>query len=173
MRVPRFLNGLKPSVKKFRHRARTVYINRFHSFTPADFRQMLRSLGVQPGDVLCVHSSFDQFLGFTGNLGDAIRSLQESVEPDGGILMPTQPFNTTAIEYVRTHPYTDLVRSHSRMGPHDRDPAPYAQHHTQHKSNSPGCSLGQPRSTFGRERLGSPYPVWPEHRVSPSARVRW
>jgi aminoglycoside 3-N-acetyltransferase len=116
MRVPGFLCGLKPFVKQFRHRTRTAYIERFHSFTPTDFREMLRGLGVRPGDVLCVHSSFNQFLGFRGNVGDVIQVLCDSVGPSGGILMPTQPFNTTAIDYVRTHPVTDLARSPSLMG---------------------------------------------------------
>ena len=116
MRVPGFLNGLKPSVKRFHHRARTAYLNRFHSFTTTDFRDMLRGLGVQAGDVLCVHSSFNRFLGFRGNIGDAIQVLRDSVGPSGGILMPTQPFTGSAINYVRTHPVTDLARSPSLMG---------------------------------------------------------
>jgi len=116
MRVPAFLNGLKPPVKRFRHRARSAYINFFHSFTPAEFREMLPGLGVRTGDVLCVHSSFDQFLGFRGNVGEALEVLKDSVGPEGGILMPTQPFTSTAIEYVRTHPVTDLARAPSLVG---------------------------------------------------------
>ena len=33
----------------------------------------LRAVGVRPGDVVCVHSAFDQFLGFQGNVGDALK----------------------------------------------------------------------------------------------------
>lgn len=116
MRVPGFLNGLKPPVKRIRHRVRTAYIKRFHAFTPADFRDMLRGLGVQADDVLCVHSSFNQFLAFRGNVGDVLQCLQEAVGQEGGILMPTQPFNSTAIDYARTHPVTDLARAPSLMG---------------------------------------------------------
>ncbi len=116
MWFPRFLSPLKPPLKRFRHRARTGYINRFHSFTPADFREKLRGLGVKTGDVLCVQSSFDQFLGFQGNVGDAIKSLQEAVGPAGGLLMPTHPFGGRAIDYVRAHPVTDLARAPSVMG---------------------------------------------------------
>jgi aminoglycoside 3-N-acetyltransferase len=116
MRVPAFLNGLKSPVKRFRHRARSAYINFFHSFTPAEFRETLRGLGVVSGDVLCVHSSFDQFLGFRGNVGDALQALKDSVGPEGGIMMPTQPFTSTAIDYVRTHPVTELARAPSLMG---------------------------------------------------------
>jgi aminoglycoside N3'-acetyltransferase len=116
MQAPAFLNGLKTSVKRLRRSARTAYVNRFHAFTPDDFCRSLNDLGVQSGDVLCVHSSFESFQGFQGKVGDALRSLQESVGADGGIIMPTQPFSCTAVEYARRHPVTDLVRAPSLMG---------------------------------------------------------
>ena len=116
MSIPAFLSPLKPPLKRLRHRARAAYINRFHSFTPADFRERVRGLGVETRDVLCVQSSFDQFLGFQGNVGDAIQSLKDLVGPDGGLLMPTQPFGGRAIDYVRDHPVTDLARARSVMG---------------------------------------------------------
>jgi aminoglycoside 3-N-acetyltransferase len=116
MRVPTFLNGLKSPVKRWRHRVRAAYIKRFHAFTPMDLRAMLHGLGVQAGDVLCVHSSFDRFLGFQGHFGDALQALRDTVGPAGGILMPTQPFNGSAIDYIRAHPVTDMARSPSLMG---------------------------------------------------------
>jgi aminoglycoside 3-N-acetyltransferase len=116
MRVPAWLSGLEPPVKRFRHRVRTAYIKRFHTFTPTDLRAMLRSLGVQTGDILCIHSSFDRFLGFQGHFGDALQTLRDAVGPSGGILMPTQPFSGSAISYVRTHPVTDIARAPSLMG---------------------------------------------------------
>jgi aminoglycoside N3'-acetyltransferase len=116
VQVSGFLNGLKISIKRFRHRIHTAYVKRVYSFTPTDFRVMLHSLGIQTGDILCVHSSFDRFLGFQGNVGDAIRALCDTVGPEGGILMPTQPFRSSAIDYVRTHPVTDLRRDPSLMG---------------------------------------------------------
>jgi aminoglycoside N3'-acetyltransferase len=116
VQVPEFLNSPKLSIKRFYHRIRTAYIKRMYSFTPTDFRAMLHGLGVQTGDVLCVHSSFDRFLGFQGNVGDALQSLCDIVGPEGGILMPTQPFTSSAIDYVRTHPVTDLRRAPSLMG---------------------------------------------------------
>ena len=74
MWIPKFLSGLKPPLKRLRHRARAGYIKRFYSFTPADFLETLRRLGIGRGDVVCVQSSFDQFLGFQGNLGDALNA---------------------------------------------------------------------------------------------------
>lgn len=116
MRVPAFLNDVKQPVKLLRHRLRNEYIRRFFSFTPEDLLKGLRDLGIQPGDVVCVHSSFDQFLGFQGNLGDALQVLQMAVGSSGGLMMPTQPFQGSAIDYVRNNPITNIARTPSRMG---------------------------------------------------------
>jgi aminoglycoside 3-N-acetyltransferase len=116
MWIPGFLNGLKPPLKRLRHRARAGYIKRFYSFTEADFCEKLRGLGVGRGDVVCVQSSFDQFLGFQGNVGEAIKCLKDAVGPEGGLFMPTQPFGGRAIDWVREHPVTDLARHASVMG---------------------------------------------------------
>lgn len=116
MRVPGFLRGLKEPVKRARHRARAAYVARFHAFTPADLVAALRGLGIAPGDVACVHSSFDRFQGFRGTVKDALQGLQDAVGTEGGLLMPTQPFNSAAVEWVRTHPLTDIARAPSLMG---------------------------------------------------------
>jgi aminoglycoside 3-N-acetyltransferase len=111
-----FLGKVKSPIKKLRHRARAAYVKRFHAFSPAQFRDMLHGLGIQTGDVLCVHSSFDQFLGFEGHVGDVLQSLQDTVGQDGGLVMPTQPFGGLAVEFARQQKITDLRRTPSRMG---------------------------------------------------------
>ena len=111
-----FIAGIKDPLRRYRHRVRTAYIKRFHAFAPDDFLQALRWLGIASGDVVCVHSSFDRFMGFTGNVGDALKTLQEAVGPEGGLVMPTQPFNESALQYVGKHPITDVARAPSLMG---------------------------------------------------------
>lgn len=111
-----FLSEVKLPIQRLRRRIRTAYVERFHAFSPDQFRDTLFDLGIQPGDVVCAHSSFDQFLGFKGNVGDALKTLQETVGPDGGLLMPTQPFGGSAIDYARRQEITDLRRTPSRMG---------------------------------------------------------
>ena len=115
MRVP-IPPRLKQTLKQVRHDLRNAYIRRFLAFTPADFVAVLRRLGVQQGDILCAHSSFDQFLGFEGNLGDAVNALKDTVGPDGGLMMPTQPFSGSAIDYVKKTPVTNIARAPSLMG---------------------------------------------------------
>ena len=108
--------GIKQRLKKLRHEARTAYVRRFHAFSAMEFKALLVDLGVRPGDVVCVHSAFDQFLGFDGNVGDALKLLQQAVGAEGGLMMPTQPFTSTAIDYVRKHPVTDIGRAPSMVG---------------------------------------------------------
>lgn len=114
--TPTLLGSFKQELKRLRHDARAAYVKRFHAFGPAQFQDLLGRLGVRKGDVVCVHSAFDQFLGFQGHVGDALRLLQESIGPEGGLLMPTQPFTSTAIDYVRKHPITDVARAPSMVG---------------------------------------------------------
>lgn len=114
--TPTLLGSFKQKLKRLRHNARAAYVKRFHAFSPAQFQELLGSVGVRTGDIVCVHSAFDQFLGFQGNVGDALRLLQESVGNEGGLMMPTQPFTSTAIDYVRKHPVTDVARAPSMVG---------------------------------------------------------
>jgi aminoglycoside 3-N-acetyltransferase len=89
---------------------------RFFAFTPADLQRALLHLGVLPGDVLMVHSAFDRFFGFHGGPVDVIRALQEVVGPGGTLMMPTIPFQGTAVEYALGDPVFDARQTVSRMG---------------------------------------------------------
>jgi len=93
-----------------------VYHRMFFRFTPADLRRALLQLGIVPGDVLIVHSAFDKFLGFEGGPVDVVRALQEVVGPDGALMMPTIPFQGTAVEYALGDPVFDVRQTVSRMG---------------------------------------------------------
>src|SRR5262245_50403758 len=112
MRVP-LPSSLKQTLKQVRHDLRKAYFRRFFAFTPADFVGALRRLGVQQGDIVCAHSSFNQFLGFQGSLGDALNALKETVGQNGGLMMPTQPFSGSAIDYVKQNPVTNIGRAPS------------------------------------------------------------
>ena len=108
--------GLRQQLKQTRHDVRNAIIRRFYAFTPDDLHAVLRRLGVRRGELVCAHSAFDSFLGFQGNVGDALNVLRDAVGPDGGLMMPTQPFLGSAINYVRKHPITNIARAPSLMG---------------------------------------------------------
>jgi aminoglycoside 3-N-acetyltransferase len=114
--VGALIQQLKSQIRQRRSQVRATLIKRFYRFSPAQFGQALSGLGIKEGEVLCVHSSFNQFLGFEGHVGDALSVLQVAVGPGGGLVMPNQPFSGSAITYARSGKATDLRRTPSRMG---------------------------------------------------------
>jgi aminoglycoside 3-N-acetyltransferase len=109
IRLKRFVKGLLRRLRLFRVRT-------FHSFDVKALRRALSEIGVARGDTLLVHSGYDAFTGFTGKPADVITVLEEMIGPHGTILMPSMPFNGTAIEYLRSGAITDIARTPSRMG---------------------------------------------------------
>lgn len=55
----------------------------------------LRTLGVQPGDVLIVHSSLSRLGWVAGGAVAVIQALQDAVTPEGTLVMPTFTLNLT------------------------------------------------------------------------------
>jgi aminoglycoside 3-N-acetyltransferase len=111
-----FLARAKGTVKGMRKRARAAYARRFRSFGDAELRALLRGLGVEPGDVLLVHSSLGRFEGYQGKPTDIIKALEDAVGFEGALLMPTLPFSGTAVEWVKKAPAFDAARTPSKMG---------------------------------------------------------
>ena len=107
---------LKGAAKRWFHKFRREYVRHRYRFTPDDFLRGLRRMGVRPGDVVMVHSSFDRFDGFTGKPADAVLALQKAVGPAGTLLMPTMPFTGLALDYVAQGEILDVLRTPSRMG---------------------------------------------------------
>ena len=114
---------LKPGLRSLRQkvqirwsRIRRRWIIPYFTFGPREFEALLRRLGVEPGDVVMVHSSYDRFEGFQGSLGDAMQVLRDAVGSDGGLLMPTLPFSGPAVDYARRNCVLDVKRTPSQMG---------------------------------------------------------
>ncbi|TMD71456.1 MAG: AAC(3) family N-acetyltransferase [Chloroflexi bacterium] len=105
-------SGAKMGLKRLQR----AYVRTFWAFTAADLCNALQRLGVEPGDFLMVHSSFDKFLGFRGGPVEAIHALQDVVGPRGTLMMPTLPFTGSAIEYTSRDLVFDVRRTASRMG---------------------------------------------------------
>ena len=110
------LRPLTTALRGWQAAARRAWIERFYAFSPDDLLRALRRLGVTPGDVLIVHASYARFAGFRGSVHDALRTLQRAVGEQGALLMPTQPFSGTAVEFAASAPFTDLKRTPSHMG---------------------------------------------------------
>ena len=108
--------ALKTHVKKSIRRARSLYAKTFQAFEPADLERVLHDLGVAAGDTLLLHSSFDEFAGFTGKPTAALAVLQRLITTDGILMVPTLPFTGTAVGYAQGNPIFDPARTASRMG---------------------------------------------------------
>jgi aminoglycoside 3-N-acetyltransferase len=106
----------KRAIKGWLKRVHGAYVRRCFAFGPEKLQNALTALGVARGDVLLVHSAFDGFQGFTGGPTDVIRVLQDTVGPDGTLLMPTIPFTDSAVAYVSRQPRFDVLRTPSRVG---------------------------------------------------------
>lgn len=108
--------AIQQAIRARRSQLRKAYLRAFHSFTPDDLLAALRSLGIQPGDTVFVHSAYSKFAGFTEDPITAIQTLQRAVGDHGNLLMPTMPFKGSAVDYARSGAITDLRTSPSQMG---------------------------------------------------------
>jgi len=107
---------MKQSLKgKYKH-AQFAWRRWRYSFSQEQLLEALRAMGIDVGDVVLVHSSFDQFDGFTGTPSDVNRIMRNAVGPEGVLLMPTLPFRGSAIEYVSQGKIFDVKRTPSQMG---------------------------------------------------------
>jgi len=107
---------VKAYIKTKLRQAKSLYVEAFHAFSGDDVQRVVRECGVAVGDTVLVHSSYDAFQGFSGKPSDVIAILQAAVGESGTLLMPTLPFNGTAIEYASRNPVFDVKRTPSRMG---------------------------------------------------------
>lgn len=87
-----------------------------HASSPADLTRAIRAMGVRPGDVMMVHSSFGQMRFFEGTALDAIAAMLESVGSQGTLVMPTFPFKHRSYEYLSARPVFDPQRSPAYTG---------------------------------------------------------
>ncbi len=150
--------ALPPAVKRRLKQVLRAYHRTFFGFTPADLRRALRRLGVVPGDVLMVHSAFDRFSGFHGGPIDVVQVLQDAVGTTGTLLMPTIPFQGSAIDYARGDPVFDARHTVSRMGLitelFRRAPGVVRSLHPTHSVAAWGCRAET--LVAGHEQAGTP-----------------
>lgn len=108
--------GVKSRLRKYYYDTKSTYYRYRHPFTAADLLSTLRELGISDGDVVLVHSSFAEFLGFRGKAPDVIRVLKQAVGPHGTLMMPTLSFSGSVVAYAREAKLFDPARSPSRVG---------------------------------------------------------
>lgn len=107
---------LKSRLKLQARKWRSWYEAAFFGFTPEDLGRVIREMGVQRGGTVFVHSAFGNFGGFSGTAVDVIRLLQELVGEEGAVLMPNQPTQGSAIDWIRSGEVWDEQKTPTRMG---------------------------------------------------------
>jgi len=78
--------------------------------------QGLRSMGLENGQSLLVHSSLSSIGAVLGGAPTVIDALQEAIGPSGTLMMPSSPVAALQAEFVRNRPVFNLRSTPSAMG---------------------------------------------------------
>lgn len=106
----------KSKLRAFHRRARRILVQKFRSYDRLQLITALQSLGIDHGDALMVHSSFDSTNGFTGSPNDFIDVLLEALGPEGHLLMVSMPYKSSAYDYLKQGKIFDVRKTVSHMG---------------------------------------------------------
>ncbi len=93
-----------------------MFVRRFRSYGKPELTNALRSLGIERGNALLVHSGFNRTTGFTGSPNDFIDALLEVVGPEGHLLMVSMPYMSSTFEYLQKGAIFDVRKTVSHMG---------------------------------------------------------
>lgn len=102
------------SMKK---KLKSFIVNHFMSYDESLFCKKLIELGVQSGDTLMVHSSWNNLNGFKGRPLDIINGLKHVIGPAGLIVMPALTYqNESSHEFLSRKQPMNVKCSPSMMG---------------------------------------------------------
>ena len=87
-----------------------------YSYSTEDLAATLRSLGLEAGDTLIVHSGFRRFSGFRGTADDVIRTLLSVIGPEGNLAMVSMPYRGSSEAWVERGEVFDVASTPSAMG---------------------------------------------------------
>ncbi len=116
----RILARLSPEQKSrlrcFYLGVRRSLIRKFLSYGKPELIRALRSLGVERGDALMLHSSFDSASGFTDSPNAFVDALIEAIGPEGHLLMVSMPYRSSTYAYLQQGKVFDVRKTASHMG---------------------------------------------------------
>jgi aminoglycoside 3-N-acetyltransferase len=97
---------------------RTVsfYRDRLCSVNKEVFRRALRDLGLQPGEIVFVHSAYGQMRSIRATPLEIIEILCQVMGDAGTVVMPSFPMRGSSQTYLDQHPFFDWRRTPSRSG---------------------------------------------------------
>lgn len=105
------------SSAQLKSRFKPLIVRYLLGFDSGKFIRAIQELGVSPGDVIMLHSSWSQYNGYRGRPADLIRSLMDYLGPDGVLIMPSLSYqNQSSKDFLLAGTPMDVRRSPSRMG---------------------------------------------------------
>lgn len=112
-RVPR---QHRLAVRAWLQKSRRRFVDAWLSYDAAQLVACLRRAGIQPGDTVMLHSAFEPFHGFRGNLETLTGAFLAAIGPQGNLLMVSLAYTSSSQEYLRHYKTFDVRRTPSRMG---------------------------------------------------------
>jgi len=103
-------------LRTFGYAAKKRLIDTFFAYGVEEIESCLHHMGVERGNTIMVHSSFNPMSGFRGPPGQLVQALLNVVGPTGNILMVSLPYTSSTHEYLKTAPHFDVRKTLSRMG---------------------------------------------------------
>lgn len=115
--TPLFLLNLNRKRKKNnRNQSLKHQKNSGQSLTVNQLAENLRSIGINKGDTLLVHSSLSKIGHLENGPQTFIDAILEVIGETGNLLMPTSPNNVYQLNYIQNTPYFDVLNSPSETG---------------------------------------------------------
>ncbi len=117
-----------------------------------------RSMGLNAGDVLMVHSSLSSIGYVEGGASTVVKALIEVLGPSGHLLMPSAPNASYQLDYIRTNTCFDVLQTPSALGAvtecFRKWPGVIRSAHP----TEPVCCFGPNASWFVESHFGQPTP---------------
>ena len=114
--LPEVPNSLGRRTRRWLKHGLKAVDRQLRATAPEDLYRGIRAMGVRPGDVMMVHSSFSQMHYFQGTALDAIQAMITVVGPDGTVVMPTFSFQGRSYDFLAKRPTFDQRHSPAYTG---------------------------------------------------------
>ncbi len=113
MQIPK---PLKNKVRLLLNSSRLRLVRTFLSYDRIALIAALRRIGIQPGDLIIAHCSFEPWHGFNGCLDEFVAALIAAVGDQGTLAMVSMPYSSSTREYLNKNPVFNVRRTPSAMG---------------------------------------------------------
>lgn len=114
--LPALPRSIRLSVKAWAYAARRAWVHVLRSYGSTELLAAIRSLGIMPGDAVMLHSAFEPHHGFRGSTDTLIDVFIEAVGPTGHLLMPSLPYRSSSLAYLKSGKRFYVRRTPSMMG---------------------------------------------------------